>query len=55
MQAAEAKIAVVIGTAMLLGDNVIDLVRQDGGSLRQPTIFAILPRSPSYPRSLLSS
>ncbi len=54
MQATEAKITVVIGSAMLLGDDVIDVVRQDRGSLRQPTILAILLRPTSYPRSLLS-
>jgi hypothetical protein len=54
MQATEAKITVVIGSATLLGDDVIDLMRQDGGSLRQPTILANVLRPTSYPRSLLS-
>jgi hypothetical protein len=54
MQTTEAKITVVIGSVMLLGDNVIDLVRKNGGSLRQPTILANLLRPASNPRSLLS-
>jgi len=54
-QAAQAEIALLIAPRMLLGDNVIDLMRQDGCLLRQSTILAILLRSTPYPRSLLRS
>ena len=53
MQATEAKIIFVISATMLLRDNVIDLVREDRCSLRQPTILANLPRPPQYTRSRL--
>jgi hypothetical protein len=52
-QATEAKITIVIGAAMLLGDNVIDLVGKDRRSLRQTKILANLPRPAPYTRSLL--
>ena len=36
---------------MLLGDHMIDLMRQQGGALRQVAIFAGVLRALLYPRA----
>src|SRR2546430_5899698 len=50
-QATEAEIGLLIGPHMLLGDNMINLMWQQGGALRQATIFAGVLRTLLYPRS----
>jgi hypothetical protein len=50
-QATQAKIALLIGSQVLLGDNMIDLVRQQGGALRQATILTGVLRVLLYPRA----
>src|SRR5262249_17411198 len=50
-QATQAEIALLIGPHVLLGDNMIDLMRQQGGALRQATIFAGVLRALLYPRA----
>src|SRR5262249_46219806 len=39
-QATQAKIALLIGLQVLLGNNMIDLMRQQGGASRHTTLFA---------------
>src|SRR5215467_16134471 len=50
-QATEAEIGLLIGPHMLLGDNMINLMWQQGGALRQATIFAGVLRALLYPRA----
>jgi hypothetical protein len=51
VQATQAKIALLIGPHVLLGDDMIDLMRQKGSALRQTTIFAGVLRATLYPRA----
>jgi hypothetical protein len=39
-QATQAEIALLVGSHVLPSDNMIDLMQQKGGMLRQTTIFA---------------
>src|SRR5438552_15856883 len=50
-QATQAEIALLIGPHVLLGDNMINLMWQQGGALRQATIFAGVLRTLLYPRA----
>ena len=50
-QATQAEIALRIGPQVLLGNNMINVMRQQGGTLRQATIFADVLRALLYPRA----
>ena len=50
-QATQAQIVFLIRPHVLLGDDVVDLMRQKRGSLRQATVFTGVLRSPLYPRA----
>lgn len=50
-QATQAEIALLIGPHVLLGNNMIDLMRENGRALRQAAIFAGVLRALLYSRA----